>query len=98
MYQMTLRLPDELATELKEAAAANGKSLNQWATAVLEAAIDPDLAGSEAEQIRARLAKAGLLAQPSTRMKRPAPEVTQRARKKAGVGTSLSSIVVEDRR
>lgn len=98
MYQMTLRLPDELASELKEAAAATGSSLNRWATAVLAAAVDPDLAGSDAEQTRARLARAGLLAHPTPRAERPSRDAVSRARRNAGKGRDLSAIVSENRR
>ncbi|MGH8909418.1 MAG: toxin-antitoxin system HicB family antitoxin [Egibacteraceae bacterium] len=67
MAQMTLRLPDGLAAELRSAAAVHGQSLNAWATALLRAAVDPDLAGTEAERLRERLSRAGLLASPSQR-------------------------------
>ena len=37
-------------------------SVNAWISEVLQAALDPDNAGSELEQIKMRLARAGLLA------------------------------------
>ncbi|MDQ3631861.1 MAG: transcriptional regulator, partial [Actinomycetota bacterium] len=53
---------DALADGLKSAAAERGQSVNAFATAVLGAAIDPDLAGAETERVRERLLRAGLLA------------------------------------
>lgn len=41
-----------------------GVSLNQWATLVLRAAVDPALGGDEVERIRARLRRAGVLEEP----------------------------------
>jgi hypothetical protein len=60
---MSLRLPDELAAQVRAHAEGAGRSLNGWITAVLAAAVDPDLAGSEAEPTRERLARAGQHAQ-----------------------------------
>lgn len=98
MAQVTLRLPDRLAAELKSAAAAGGQSLNAWATAVLSAAVDPDLAGTEAERLRERLSRAGLLATPSHhRAHRPDPARVAAAREAAGQGRSLADLVAEGR-
>lgn len=98
MAQVTLRLPDGLAAELRSAAAARGQSLNAWATAVLSAAVDPDLAGTEAERLRERLSRAGLLASPShRRAHRPDPARVARAREAAGQGRSLADLVAKER-
>ncbi|MBA3261364.1 MAG: toxin-antitoxin system HicB family antitoxin, partial [Thermoleophilaceae bacterium] len=59
MRQVTLRLPDELSDRLKQAAAERGDSVNAYASAVLSAAVDPELAGDEAARVRERLARAG---------------------------------------
>jgi len=98
MAQLTLRLDDELARDLKEQASASGRSLNSWVTSVLRAAVDPDLASDDAERIRARLAKAGLLGDPKPReAARPDPARVEQARKAAGRGTPLSQLVSEGR-
>lgn len=98
MAQLTLRLSEELADELRAAAAARGQSLNAWATAVLRAAVDPDLAGDEAERVRARLARAGLLStEPPQRAHRPSRRKVDEARAAAGRGRRLSDIVTEER-
>jgi uncharacterized protein (DUF1778 family) len=98
MPQLTLRIPERLGEELKSAAHARGESLNRFATAVLRAAVDPAFAGDEAEVLRERLARAGLLAvaEPSTRA-RPSRKAVARARSTAGRGRSLSKLVSEGR-
>jgi predicted transcriptional regulator len=99
MRQLTLRVPDELATRLKEAAGDRGDSVNGYAVKALSAAVDPDFAGDEASALRERLARAGLLVtpEPLTR-KAPSPAAVRRARQAAGRGTPLSDLVVEGRR
>jgi len=99
MAQLTIRLTDELSSELKTHAAGAGRSLNAWVVAVLQAAVDPELADSESERVRARLERAGLLArvEPSERAA-PDAERVQKARRVAGRGTPLSSLVAESRR
>ena len=99
MAQLTLRVDDELVHQLKAAAASQGRSVNSWASAVLAAAVDPDLAGAEADVLRARLSRAGLLmaSTATTRRPRPARAETARARAAAGEGRSLAELVGEDR-
>ena len=99
MHQVTLRLPDELADRLKEAAQAQERSVNSYATAVLAAAVDPELAGDEATRVRERLARAGLLAPTSsTTRRRPSKAAVAGARKRAGKGRALAELVSEGRR
>jgi plasmid stability protein len=98
MAQLTLRIPDQVVSDLKQAAAASGKSLNAWATAVLTAAVDPNLAGDEAERVRERLARAGLLMiVPERRLRRPHAGAVAQARAVAGRGRPLAELVGEDR-
>jgi plasmid stability protein len=99
MAQLTIRLDDDLAKDVKSVAATSGKSANAWVVSVLRAAVDPDLADSELERIRARLARAGLLATPTRERpgRRPDPELVRVARAAAGRGKSLSEIVSEGR-
>jgi plasmid stability protein len=99
MFQLTLRVPDDLIGRLKDAAQEHGRSLNGWATDVLTAAVDPELAGDEAARVRERLARAGLLATGAPRTgPRPDPDAVARARAAAGRGTPLAEIVAEERR
>jgi hypothetical protein len=95
---LTLRVPPEIADRLRSAADQNGESLNAYATRVLGAAVDPELAGSEIERVRERLARAGLLEEtiPVTHP-RPDPELLARARRAAGRGRPLSDLVSENR-
>jgi uncharacterized protein (DUF1778 family) len=98
MKQLTLRVDDRLADFLKQAAATRSESVNAYAHSVLSAAVDPELAGDEAAQMRERLSRAGLLAVvPCASHPAPAGAALARARKRAGRGQSLSSLVAEDR-
>jgi plasmid stability protein len=98
MAQLTVRIDDELAKHVKEHAAALGHSVNGWVTAVLSAAVDPELEGSEVERTRSRLARAGLIARPQGgSARRPDPARVAQARKAAGKGTPLSRLVSDGR-
>jgi len=98
MAQLTLRLPDALADDLRRAATERGQSVNAWATAVLRAAVDPELAGDDAERTRERLQRAGLLIEVDAhRGMRPTAEAEARARRAAGQGKALSEYVIEGR-
>jgi hypothetical protein len=98
MRQLTLRVDDRLADFLKQAAAARSESVNSYAQAVLSAAVDPELAGDHTAQLRERLDRAGLLAiAPHTPYPPPDEAALARARKRAGQGQSLASIVAEER-
>ena len=99
MVQLTLRLPDDLVYRLKAAANTRGQSVNGLASAVLGAAVDPAYAGDEAEALRERLARAGLLmAVAPHRGARPSKRLLATARAAAGRGRSLSGFVAEGRR
>ena len=99
MRQVTLRLTDELANQLKAAASERDRSVNTYAAAVLAAATNPDFADSESVRLRERLARAGLLSDaPPVRSGRPAGADVRRARAAAGKGRSLAELVSEERR
>lgn len=99
MAQITVRLDEALARRVKAYAGEMGRSVNGWVVAVLRAAVDPDLAGSEAERTRARLAAAGLLLSPagSPEGAQPSQARLRRARRAAGAGTPLSALVSDGR-
>ena len=97
MAQMSWRSTEELADRVRRAARANGRSMNDYVTAVLDAATDPDLAGTEVEALRARLARARLLVPAGPRRARPAHGDVVRAQAAASGGTPLSSLVEEGR-
>lgn len=97
--QLTLRIAPELADDLRRAAGRRGQSVNAFATAVLGAAVDPDFAGDEADRLRERLARAGLLSE----VERPGgfepvdPAALASARRAAGTGTPLADLVRDGR-
>jgi hypothetical protein len=98
MAQLTLRIDDELAHQLKEKAKAEGRSVNAMATFLIQALVDPALAGDEAERLRERLRRAGILAEPGGPPRpRPPEDRLARARIAAGKGKPLSDYVAEGR-
>jgi plasmid stability protein len=98
MAQLSLRLPDELAAQVRSHAARAGRSTNAWIALVLAAAVDPELAGDDVERTRERLARAGLLAPPARAAGRPDPRRVERARRAAAGGRELGAIVADERR
>ncbi len=100
MAQLSIRLDDELAGEVKAQAAALGRSVNGWVVDLLSAAVDPELEDTEARRTRARLERAGLLSTQRGRPRgaQPDKQTVSRARKAAGTGTPLSTLVSEGRR
>lgn len=99
MAQMTWRTSDALLERVRRQAQQQGRSLNEWVTAVLSAATDPSLAGDEAQRVRERLAAAGLLdaIEPGPN-RRPDRADVDRARIAAGRGVPVSDLVAEGRR
>ena len=99
MAQLTIRLDDELARAVKAQADARGRSVNRWVVALLDAAVNPELEDTEAGRMRARLERAGVLANPTggRRLPRPDPTRVEKARRAAGEGTPLSRLVSDGR-
>ncbi|MDP9402065.1 MAG: Arc family DNA-binding protein [Actinomycetota bacterium] len=97
MAQMTWRGSDELVERVRRSARANGRSMNDYVTAVLDAATDPDLADGDAARLRERLARAGLLAATGRTRTRPPAGHVANARAAASRGTPLSRLVEEGR-
>jgi hypothetical protein len=100
MAQMTWRTTEELLDRVRAQAEQRGRSLNEWVTTVLAAASDPDLAGTDADRVRERLARAGLLEQPAEvpTGRRPPRARLESARAAAGHRTPLSDLVADSRR
>jgi hypothetical protein len=97
MSQLTIRASDALVGRVRAAARRSGRSINEYVSLVLDAATDPELAGDEAEGIRERLARAGLLAPAGAPRPRPDADSVAAARAAAGRGRRLSDIVTSDR-
>lgn len=95
---MTWRTTDELLDRVRRQAEQRGRSLNDWVSTVLEAASDPSHAGTEAEQVRERLARAGVLDSVAD-VVGPAPDPGRvaAARVRAGAGTPLAQLVAQGR-
>lgn len=100
MRQLTIRVPDDLAEDLKAAAAHDGESMNAFAVKGLTALVDPDAAGEGMERLRARLRRAGLLDEwrPDRPIVRPPEDEVARAREAAGRGSHLLSDLVSEGR
>jgi plasmid stability protein len=99
MAQLTIRADDELVHRVKDAAASEGRSMNDYVTSVLDAATNPDLESDRGERLRARLRAAGLLWEPppGSQRPRPDPKAVAAAAKRLGRGTPLSEYVSRNR-
>lgn len=97
---MTWRTTEDLPERVRLQAREQGRSLNDWVTLVLRAASDPQHAGDQAQQVRERLRRAGLLELPDDRTARRAPDAARltAAPAAAGRGTPLSEVVTRGRR
>ena len=100
MAQITVRIDERLAEELKAHARRTGTSVNGFVVALLRAAVDPEYEDSDAERTRARLARAGLLENREQAPEAPPPDEARlrRARRAAGKGTPLARLVADGRR
>lgn len=98
MKQLTLRVDEALAADLKSEAARRGESVNTFAAKGLTALVDPDAAGDDVAAMRERLRRAGLLAEMTpTHVQRPTEAEMKRARDDARRGRPLSDYVIEGR-
>jgi hypothetical protein len=97
MERITWRAPADLIERVRRAARRQRHGMNDYVTAVSDAATNLRLVGSEAERLRERLDQAGLLAESSERHRRPPREETAAARSRAGASTPLSQLVSDDR-
>ena len=98
--QITIRTRADLVMRVKEAAKAEGKSMNEYVEHLIEVAIDPAHATTEDERLVARLRAAGIYSEPEQwgpPVEPPDPELVARAREAMGRGTPLSELVSQDR-
>ena len=98
MAQITIRTSDELVQRVKRCAAETGRSMNDYVTATLDVATDPDRAGSAAERLCERLRAAGLLSVPAPLSgARSSAEEVAEAGRRAAAGRPLSDFVSDSR-
>jgi hypothetical protein len=98
MAQITIRADEDLILRVKQCAAEDGKSMNEYVTLVLEVATNPSHASTSFERVRERLARAGLLADlPPYRGVRPSREDVAEASREAAKGRPLSDYVSDIR-
>lgn len=97
MSQVTWRAPDELVEQVRQVAARQGRSLNDYLTRLAQAAVDPELAGDDVERLRERLARAGLVVAPGPKRRRPDRNAVANASRRAGSGTPLSDLIERER-
>lgn len=98
MGQVSWRADDGLVERVRGAARRSGRSLNEYITAVLDAATDPAMAGSEAVSVRERLALAGLLEEPPAASgRRPSKRAVAAAGGRAATGTPLDELISSGR-
>ncbi len=98
MAQITIRANDDLVQRIKREAAEVGRSMNDYVTSVLDAATDPNLAGTSAERLRERLRVAGLLTTPSRMSgQRPSAAAVAAAASRAATGRPVSDFVSDGR-
>lgn len=97
MQQITWRATDELVERVRTAAGTSGRSINEFVTRVMDATTDPELAGTDAQRVRERLARAGLLSTPQGQVARPDPDAVSAAGRRAAVGRPVSELLLSDR-
>ncbi len=98
MAQLTVRADASLVERVRGEAERQGRSMNDFVTAVLRAATDPSLEGTEAERVRARLRLAGLLDDVGPiAIARPSRQAVAAASRRAARGRSASELVADGR-
>ncbi len=95
MKQFLLRVPDDIHRRLTAGAARAGRSVNAFATEILDAAVDPE-SGDRRGRLRARAGTIGLLRET------PAPPVSAARRRRIisstrGAGPVLDRLLAEER-
>lgn len=94
MTQLTIRADEVLVRRVKAAASELGRSMNDYVTAVLDAATNPESASTDAARLRERLRLAGLLTAPSRLAgQRPNADAIARAGQRAATGRPLADFV-----
>lgn len=93
--QLLLRVPDDLHARLTARALREGRSVNQLASQILDAAADADR-GTYVDQVRARAAAQGVL-EPIAAHHVDGDERARIIDSMAGIGPVLDDLLSEDR-
>lgn len=93
MTRVMWQASDELMERVRAAAELRGRTLNDYMSSVLDAATNPDLGGTEAERLRVRLERAGILARPGKAARWPVGRELSRPAYPAKAFEDLSAIV-----
>jgi len=96
MKQLMLRVSDDLHRRIRARAAREGKSVNAWATSLLEATVDADVAEDRQARADAKAAALGMLVEID------APPIDQETRERgraelAELAPEIVRILDEDR-
>lgn len=95
--QIILRVPDDVHARIAARAARDGRSVNQLATEILDAAADADH-GTRTDRLRAHAAAAGMLRRDPASKATPADATRSHAiDSMRGTGPLLDVILDEDR-
>jgi hypothetical protein len=97
MGQVSWRSSDELVERVRHAASVHGTSMNEFITAVLDVATDPERAVSDGARVRERLSQAGLLADPTPAVGRPSRRALAAASQRAASGVAVADLVSDAR-
>ena len=100
MAQITLRLDDRKADELRGLAARESRSVNALLLSLVDVILDPAAAASGNASLYERLLRAGVVEPVDTDATTPArssPKAFARARKALADGPSAAGIISEDR-
>jgi hypothetical protein len=99
MSQITIRAAPDLIFRVKQAAAAAGKSMNEYVVWALEICTDPTYEDDERRRVRDKLRRAGLLVEDREAYTGPSIDRAEfeQARREAGKGTPSHVLIREDR-
>ncbi|WP_017582696.1 hypothetical protein [Nocardiopsis valliformis] len=92
MEELTLELDDQLMSRMRCSADRRGLSLNEYVTWVVRVAVGAEPSADEDQELRARLAEAGLLNSPDSDASHGS-RLVQRLRGKSNTGMTTDEIM-----
>ncbi len=101
MAQLSIRLDDGLAQDLRRYASARRVSVNAAVLTAIRALTDPEAQDGESQRVREYLLQAGILSDkgplPAGR-ERPGEDRLADARRRLTTGTPISDLIADERR